>query len=63
MATENIELVFLPDAIDKIAEIAYELNMTVENIGARRLYSVIEKVLEDIAFDAPTHEGQRFEVT
>ncbi len=52
MATENVELSFTKDAIKRIAEIAYKTNETVENIGARRLYTVLEKLLEDISFEA-----------
>jgi len=53
LATEGIELVFTPDAIDEIAAIASEVNEETENIGARRLHTVMEKLLEDISFDAP----------
>jgi ATP-dependent HslUV protease ATP-binding subunit HslU len=53
LATEGIELVFTPDGIDEIAAIACEVNEETENIGARRLHTVMEKLLEDISFDAP----------
>ncbi len=52
MATENVELNFEDSAIRRIAEIAYHTNESVENIGARRLYTVMEKLLEVISFDA-----------
>ncbi len=52
MKTENVDLQFEDDAIKRIAEIAYHTNENVENIGARRLYTVMEKLLEEIAFDA-----------
>ncbi len=52
MATENLTLTFEDAAIRRIAEIAYHTNENVENIGARRLYTVMEKLLEEIAFDA-----------
>lgn len=54
--TEGIELEFTSDAIDEIAEIAARLNEKLENIGARRLYTVLEKLLEDIMFQAPELE-------
>jgi ATP-dependent protease HslVU, ATPase subunit len=59
MATEGVELVFTDDAIDAIAHIAVEVNRTVENIGARRLQTVIERVLDDISFTAPDRSGER----
>jgi ATP-dependent HslUV protease ATP-binding subunit HslU len=58
MATEEVELVFTPDSIDAIARIAVEVNSNVENIGARRLQTVIERILEDISFAAPDRSGQ-----
>jgi len=53
MKTEGVNLTFTDDAIDKLAEIAVDLNSTVENIGARRLQTVMERVLDDISFNAP----------
>jgi len=53
LATEGVELEFTKEAIEEMARIAYEINQKMENIGARRLYTVVEKVLEDISFDAP----------
>jgi ATP-dependent HslUV protease ATP-binding subunit HslU len=58
MATEEVDLVFTPDSIDAIARIAVEVNSNVENIGARRLQTVIERILEDISFAAPDRSGQ-----
>ncbi len=52
LATENVALEFRPDAIKRIAEIAFAVNERTENIGARRLYTVMEKLLEDISFEA-----------
>lgn len=52
LATEQVQLVFAPSGIQRLAEIAYAVNETTENIGARRLYTVMEKLLEDISFDA-----------
>ena len=52
LATEGVTLSFTPDGIRRIAEIAFEVNERTENIGARRLHTVMEKLLEDISFDA-----------
>jgi len=56
MKTEEVELQFEPDALLEIARIATEANRIVENIGARRLHSVIERIMEEISFEASTHE-------
>jgi ATP-dependent HslUV protease ATP-binding subunit HslU len=53
LETEGVELVFTKESIEEMAKIAYEINERTENIGARRLYTVVEKVLEDISFSAP----------
>ncbi len=53
LKTEDVEVIFTDDGIEEIASIAYELNQKLENIGARRLYTVLEKVLEDVSFYAP----------
>jgi ATP-dependent HslUV protease ATP-binding subunit HslU len=58
LATEGVTLEFLPDAIDAIADIAVQVNSTVENIGARRLQTVMERVLDDISFTAPDRSGE-----
>ncbi|PLW76245.1 ATP-dependent protease ATPase subunit HslU [Cohaesibacter celericrescens] len=63
LATEEVTLTFTDDAIDTIADIAVELNSSVENIGARRLQTVMEKILEDISFDAPDKPGAAIEIT
>jgi ATP-dependent HslUV protease ATP-binding subunit HslU len=52
MKTEDLQLSFAPDAIRRIAEIAHLVNERTENIGARRLYTVLERLLEDISFEA-----------
>ncbi len=59
LKTENIELVFKEDAILEIAETAAHVNESTENIGARRLHTVIEKLLEDISFNAPEMQNGR----
>ena len=50
--TEDVELVFRPDAVKRLAEIAWQVNERTENIGARRLHTVMERLLEDVSFDA-----------
>ena len=57
LATENFTLEFEPAAIDKIADIAVQINENVENIGARRLHTVLEILLEDISFNASDQSG------
>jgi ATP-dependent HslUV protease ATP-binding subunit HslU len=52
LATENVKLEFQPTAIKRLAEIAWQVNEKTENIGARRLHTVMEKLLEEISFDA-----------
>jgi ATP-dependent HslUV protease ATP-binding subunit HslU len=58
LATENVRLEFRPDAIRRLAEIAWQVNEKTENIGARRLYTVIEKLLEEVSFSAGKVSGQ-----
>ena len=52
LKTENVHLEFTDDGIDVLAKVSAEVNATVENIGARRLHTIIEKVLDDISFTA-----------
>jgi ATP-dependent HslUV protease ATP-binding subunit HslU len=58
LATEGVKLTFAPDAIRRIAEIAFEVNERTENIGARRLHTVVERLLENVLFEAPDCEDQ-----
>jgi len=58
MATEGLTLIFTDDAIDALADVAVQVNSTVENIGARRLQTVMERVLDEISFDASDRAGQ-----
>jgi ATP-dependent HslUV protease ATP-binding subunit HslU len=58
MATEDVTLEFKKDAIKEIAKLAVQINQSVENIGARRLQTVMEKMLEEISFTAPDHPGE-----
>jgi len=57
LETEGVKLKFAPDAIKRLAEIAFAVNEKTENIGARRLHTVMEKLLEDVSFDAAKHRG------
>ncbi len=57
MATESVTLTFAEEAIDALAELAAEVNRSVENIGARRLHTVLERLLEEISFTAPDSPG------
>jgi ATP-dependent HslUV protease ATP-binding subunit HslU len=58
LKTENVNLIFTDDGIDKLAKISAEVNASVENIGARRLHTIIEKVLDDISFNATDRTGE-----
>jgi ATP-dependent HslUV protease ATP-binding subunit HslU len=58
MATEGLDLEFSDEGIARIAEIAYQVNETTENIGARRLHTVMERLLEDVSFTAGEREGE-----
>jgi len=58
MATEGVDLEFTDEAIETIAEIAEEVNEKTENIGARRLHTILEKIMEDFSFEAPDLKGQ-----
>ena len=59
MKTENVELQFTDDGIEELAEISSQINSTIENIGARRLHTILEKVLEEISFSAPDKSGEK----
>jgi len=52
LATEGVRIEFRPDAVRRLAEIAWQVNEKTENIGARRLYTVLEKLLEEVSFEA-----------
>ncbi|MFC1757524.1 ATP-dependent protease ATPase subunit HslU [Planctomycetota bacterium] len=62
MDTEGIQLEFTEDAIDALASYAYKVNQTTQNIGARRLYTILEKLLEDLSFEAPDRKAGRVAV-
>lgn len=59
LGTESVELEFCPDGVDEIAETACFLNEQMENIGARRLHTIMEKLLEDVSFNAPQMKGEK----
>ena len=59
LETEGIKLTFTPDSIEEMAVIATEVNQTMENIGARRLHTILEKVLEEISFEGPDLKRKR----
>ena len=63
LKTEEVELVFADEAIEEIAGIAYEVNSRMENIGARRLHTIMEKLLSDVSFNAPDLKGQTIPIT
>ncbi|MDU2359880.1 MAG: HslU--HslV peptidase ATPase subunit [Campylobacter concisus] len=63
LSTENVELEFDDEAIKEIARIAHAANEKMEDIGARRLHTVIERVIEDISFDASEKSGEKINVT
>ena len=58
MGTEGVEVAFTEDGIKRVAEIAWHVNEKTENIGARRLHTVMERLLEEVSFMAPTYAGR-----
>ena len=59
LETEKVELVFEPDAVEALASYAFQVNQTAQNIGARRLYTIMERLLEELSFEAPEmHMGR-----
>jgi len=62
MGTEEVTVNFTDDGIAALARIAAEVNESVENIGARRLYTVMERVFEDLSFTAPDRSGEAIDV-
>ena len=63
LATEDVTLIFTDDAVDRLSELAAEVNRTTENIGARRLHTIMELLLEDLSFNAPDLKGQTITIT
>ncbi len=60
--TEGVKLEFTPDALEEVARFAFRVNEGTENIGARRLHTIMERVLDEISFEAPEKKGQQFVV-
>ena len=63
LKTEGVDVIFTDEAVHRISEIAYEVNSTTENIGARRLYTIMETLLDDLSFNASEMSGQTVEIT
>jgi ATP-dependent HslUV protease ATP-binding subunit HslU len=62
LRTERVTLRFLPEAVEAIAEIAMQVNASTENIGARRLYTIMERLLDEISFEAPDRPGKELTI-
>lgn len=62
LKTENVNLKFTDEGIERVAEIAEEVNIKTENIGARRLHTILEKIMEDVSFDAPYRTAKNITV-
>jgi ATP-dependent HslUV protease ATP-binding subunit HslU len=62
MATEDLQLEFTEEGVRRLAELAYEVNETTENIGARRLYTVMEKLLDELSFDATSSSDKHVKI-
>ena len=60
--TENVKLEFTREALDEVARFAFRVNEGTENIGARRLHTIMERVLDEISFEAPDRKGQQFTI-
>ena len=58
LETEGVKLEFTPEALDEIAHFAFRVNESTENIGARRLHTIMERVLDELSFDAPERKGE-----
>lgn len=63
LETEGIQIEFSDDAIRRIAEVAFEVNQNTDNIGARRLHTILEKLLEDLSFEAPDITMDKITIT
>jgi ATP-dependent HslUV protease ATP-binding subunit HslU len=63
LETEGIQIEFSDDAIRRIAEVAFEVNQNTDNIGARRLHTILEKLLEDLSFEAPDISMEKIDIT
>ncbi|MGO8688905.1 MAG: ATP-dependent protease ATPase subunit HslU [Thermoguttaceae bacterium] len=62
LATEGLELAFTREAVEALAEVAFQVNQRTQNIGARRLYTIMERLLEELSFEAPDRKRGRVEI-
>jgi len=62
LATDGVDLVFTDDSIDAMADLAHQVNRSTQNIGARRLHTILERVVESISFDAPDKAKGRVKI-
>jgi ATP-dependent HslUV protease ATP-binding subunit HslU len=62
LGTEGIGLEFTPDGVEALADIAFEVNRTTQNIGARRLHTILERVVEEISYEAPELSSKHVKV-
>jgi ATP-dependent HslUV protease ATP-binding subunit HslU len=62
LETEGVKLEFTPEALDEIARFAFRVNESTENIGARRLHTIMERVLDELSFDAPEKKGEQITI-
>jgi ATP-dependent HslUV protease ATP-binding subunit HslU len=62
LATEGLQVDFTPDGVEALADIAYEVNRTAQNIGARRLHTILERVVEEVSFDGPDRPDKRVRI-
>jgi ATP-dependent HslUV protease ATP-binding subunit HslU len=63
IGTEEVTLDFTPEAVKRLSEVAYQVNSRSENIGARRLHTIMELLLEEVSFTAPEIKGQTIKIT
>jgi ATP-dependent HslUV protease ATP-binding subunit HslU len=63
LATEHVEIAFTPDAVERLAALAAEVNTRLENIGARRLHTIMEALLEELSFEAPDIAPTKVSIT
>ena len=63
LETENVTIKFTDESIDRLSTLAADVNQKVENIGARRLHTIMETLLEDLSFEADAHAGETIEIT
>jgi ATP-dependent HslUV protease ATP-binding subunit HslU len=62
LGTEKVTVEFRPDAVEALADYAFQVNQNTQNIGARRLYTMVERLLEELSFEAPEMSGARVKI-